>query len=56
MFTKGARKAKRLEPPFKAAILDMDEDWADPALWSAMRNAASAYTFNFLSGGVGFNP
>ena len=47
MFTKGARKAKRLEPPFKAAILDMDEDWADPALWSAMRNAASAYTFNF---------
>ena len=47
MFTKAARKAKKLEPPFKEAIIDLDEDWADPSLWQAMRTASSAVTVNF---------
>jgi putative spermidine/putrescine transport system permease protein len=47
MFTKAARRAERLEPPFKEAMLDLDEDWADPELWAAMRSASSAYTTNF---------
>lgn len=47
MFTKAARRAKRLEPPYKKAILDLDEDWADPALWRVMRDATSPYTMNF---------
>ncbi|NNK79244.1 MAG: ABC transporter permease, partial [Litoreibacter sp.] len=47
LFTKTARKAQKLEAPFKEAILDVDEDWADPKLWSVMRGASSAYTFNF---------
>lgn len=47
MFTKAARKAKKLEPPFKEAIIDLDEDWADPNLWQAMRTASSAVTVNF---------
>ena len=32
LFTKTARKAKKLEPPFMASILDVDEDWADARL------------------------
>ena len=47
MFTKAARKAKSLEPPYQAAILDLDEDWGDPALWRVMRDASSSYTMNF---------
>jgi putative spermidine/putrescine transport system permease protein len=47
MFTKAARKAKKLEPPFKEAIIDLDEDWADPSLWQAMRTASIAVTVNF---------
>lgn len=47
MFTSTARKAERLEPPYKEAVLDADDDWADPALWQAMRGASSAYTMNF---------
>lgn len=47
LFTKTARRAERLEPPYMAAILDVDEDWADPDLWRAMRDAAKPYTLNF---------
>ncbi|MFY0691922.1 MAG: ABC transporter permease [Paracoccaceae bacterium] len=52
LFTKTTRRAKRLEAPFKEAILDVDEDWADPKLWSVMRGASSAYTFNFYLAAV----
>ncbi|SEP99098.1 ABC transporter permease [Thalassovita taeanensis] len=47
LFTKAARKADKLEPPYKQALLDLDEDWGDPALWRVMRDASSAYTSNF---------
>ena len=47
LFTSSARKARRLEAPFKEAVLDMDEDWAEPALWQAMRSASGRYTFDF---------
>ncbi len=47
MFTKAARKAKKLEPPFKEAIIALDMDWADPSLWQAMRTASNAVTVNF---------
>ncbi len=47
LFTKSARKAKRLEPPYREALLEVDEDWGDPMLWQVMRGASSAYTINF---------
>ena len=47
MFTSTARKAERLEPPYKEALLEDDEEWGEPALWQAMRGASSAYTLNF---------
>lgn len=52
MFTKAARNSRKLEPPFKEAILDLDEDWGDPALWQAMRTASSAVTGNFYLAAV----
>ncbi|MEM9522606.1 MAG: ABC transporter permease [Pseudomonadota bacterium] len=47
LFTKTTRRAGRMEAPFREAILDVDEDWADPRLWQVMRQASSAYTLNF---------
>ena len=52
LFTKTTRRAERLEPPFMEAVLDVDEDWADPALWQAMRGASSEYTLNFYLAAV----
>ncbi len=54
MFTSGARKARNLEAPFKEAMLEMDENWADPALWQAMRDASSRYTPNFYLAALDF--
>lgn len=47
LFTSTARKAPRMEPPYKDAMLSADEDWADPLLWQVMRGASSTYTANF---------
>ncbi len=47
MFTKAARAADKITPPFRAAFEDLDSDWTDPELWQAMRATASAYTANF---------
>jgi putative spermidine/putrescine transport system permease protein len=47
MFTKAARRAQKLEPPFKEALVELDEDWANPSLWQAMRTASNAVTVNF---------
>ncbi|MCY4178990.1 MAG: ABC transporter permease [Litoreibacter sp.] len=52
MFTKAARRAAKLEAPFIEAMLDLDEDWADPEMWAAMRDASSAYTLNFYLAAV----
>lgn len=47
VFTKTTRRADKFEPPFMAAIMDVDDKWGDPNLWQAMRGASSAFTANF---------
>jgi putative spermidine/putrescine transport system permease protein len=47
LFTKTARKAKNLEPPFMAAVLKVDKKWDDPRLWQVMRTASTPYTISF---------
>ncbi len=48
LFTSTGRKARGgFEPPFKDALLDADDKWADPVVWSAMRNASTPVTGNF---------
>jgi putative spermidine/putrescine transport system permease protein len=47
LFTSAGRAADELAPPFRDAVLAMDEQWGDPALWTAMRGASSAHTPNF---------
>jgi putative spermidine/putrescine transport system permease protein len=47
LFTKTARSADSLVPPYREAFLAVDEKWGDPAVWQAMRSAASAWTTDF---------
>ncbi len=46
------RAAKTMTVPFKDAFLADDPRWADPRLWSVMRQSSSAYTTNFLLAAV----
>ena len=48
LFTSAGRKLRAgLEPPYREAMLEVDQKWGDPKLWSVMRQASSPYTGNF---------
>ncbi len=46
-FTSAARKTKKLEPPFKEAIIALDEDWNDVRLWNVMQRASNPISASF---------
>ncbi|MBA4490328.1 ABC transporter permease [Paracoccus sp. S1E-3] len=53
LFTSTGRKVRSgIEPPYQAALLDLDPKWGDPQLWAAMRDASSAYTDSFYLASV----
>jgi putative spermidine/putrescine transport system permease protein len=52
LFTSTARKVDDFAAPFEAAFLAEDEGWADPILWSVMREASHPLTGNFLLAAV----
>ena len=52
LFTSTVRKSSSLEAPFKESILEINEDWGNPNLWRAMRDATDSYTFNFYLAAV----
>jgi len=54
LFTSTARKAKKMEPPFKEALLDADKDWEDIKVWQAMKVAAKSTTPAFLAAATDF--
>ncbi len=54
LFTSTARKAKKMEPPFKEALLDADKDWGDIRVWQAMKVAAKSTTPAFLAAAADF--
>jgi putative spermidine/putrescine transport system permease protein len=47
LFTRSARVADDLTPPFKDALLALDPKWGEPVVWEAMRSSASPYTLDF---------
>jgi len=48
LFTATGRKARSFQAPWREALLAADADWADPMLWSTMRQAARSYSPNFF--------
>ncbi|MEL7229352.1 MAG: ABC transporter permease [Pseudomonadota bacterium] len=47
LFTKSARRAARMEAPFKEAFAKLDKRWSNPELWGVMRRNAAPYTASF---------
>ncbi|MEM9625511.1 MAG: ABC transporter permease [Pseudomonadota bacterium] len=54
LFTSTARKAGKMEPPFKEAILDADDEWGDIEVWQAMKVASKSTTPAFLAAAADF--
>ncbi|MBK4216997.1 ABC transporter permease [Paracoccus caeni] len=53
LFTSTGRQVRRgVEPPYQAALLEIDEKWGEPRLWSAMREASNPVTTNFYLASV----
>ncbi len=52
LFTSTARKAKKMEPPFKEAVLEADDEWGDLEVWQAMKIAAKSTTPAFLAAAI----
>ena len=52
LFTAAGRKAKSLEPPYKAALLAVDPKWGDPQLWGVMRQVSHAWSLDFFLAAV----
>lgn len=52
LIMKSSRRAKRLDPPYKEAFIDLDEDWSDPALWRLIKRESKPYTFSYYLSAV----
>ncbi|MGN7869635.1 ABC transporter permease [Paracoccus sp. 22332] len=53
LFTSTGRQVRRgIEPPYRAALTEINQDWASPRLWSAMREASTPMTANFYLAAV----
>lgn len=44
MFTKSARRAKKMEAPFMEALVKADKDWGKLEVWQAIKVAATSWT------------
>ncbi len=49
LFTKSARKAARLEPPYLEALMDLDRRWQDPATWEAIKVASQRWNPSYVA-------
>ena len=52
LFTSTGRKAAKLEPPYREALLAADVKWGDPVLWGTMRQVSQRYSPNFFLAAV----
>ena len=54
MFTKSARRAARMEPPYLEALIKADKKWENPEVWKAIKAAATSWTPSFYLAAVDF--
>lgn len=53
LIMKTSRRAERIEQgPYKAAVLDIDEDWADVDIWRLIKRESDAYTLSYYLAAV----
>ena len=49
LFTSSARKAAKLEAPFKEALIKTKKAWGDIAVWQGMKAASRTYTIGYYA-------
>ena len=54
LFTKTARRAKKMEAPFLEALHNADKDWQDIETWGAMKIAAKSLTPAYYAAAVDY--
>jgi putative spermidine/putrescine transport system permease protein len=47
LLRKTGRRIDRIEPPYKEAFIDIDDDWADPEVWRTIKQLSSPYTLSY---------
>lgn len=52
LFMKSARRAGRMEAPYKAALIKADEDWEDPDIWRLIKRESSPVTASYYLAAV----
>jgi len=52
LFTKSARKAKKMEAPFKDALVNASKKWADIEVWKALKTSSKSWTPAYLASAV----
>jgi len=52
LFTKSARKAKKLEAPYKEALIGVSKKWGDIEVWKALTIASKSWTPAYLASAV----
>ncbi|MBC6443086.1 MAG: ABC transporter permease [Rhodobacteraceae bacterium] len=52
LFTSTARRAARLEAPFKRALISIRKEWGEIKTWHAMKIAATTYTTAYIARAV----
>ena len=52
LFTSSARKAKKLEPPYKESLVKLKKKWGDVGVWQAMKISSQSLTPAYLASAV----
>ncbi|MDX1738798.1 MAG: ABC transporter permease, partial [Alphaproteobacteria bacterium] len=48
LIIKSARRAEKLEAPYKEALIKSNEDWADPKVWQIIKRESGSVTWSYL--------
>ncbi len=54
LFTSSARKAAKLEAPFKESLVAVKKQWADPEVWKAMKVASRSWTLGYYANALDY--
>jgi putative spermidine/putrescine transport system permease protein len=54
VFTSSARRAAKLEPPYKEALIGVKKNWADPTVWEAMKTASNTWTLGYYANALDY--
>lgn len=49
LFTSSARRAAKLEAPFKESLIEVKAKWGDLGVWQAMKSASRTYTIGYYA-------